>query len=177
LDVNNTLLTTQKCIANDTFKQAFPTTIVGENPFAKAFMEKGISTHEVFYGYMFAALMRDAYLAGSDSRKKRQLAFQYYAATVEAVNNSLRRLDTACSDENILAAAMLAYHPLLDEKNIQTIDVPCQSRGPLESLRLLHLYGSQDKRVTLHLEGVTRMVELRGGTLGLSMPGHASAVS
>lgn len=89
----------------------------------------------------------------------------------------MQTAETACSDANILAAAMLAYHPLLDEGTTQSVILPSPSQGPLERLRLLHLYGSQDKRVNLHLEGVTRMVMLRGGTKGLSIPGHASAVS
>jgi hypothetical protein len=79
----------------------------------------------------------------------------------------------ACKDINILAIAALA-------KNGQVKDVPLPlktpKQGPLRSLQFLNSFGLTDIDA-VHFDGLTKVIELKGGLETIEMPGLTTLIS
>lgn len=97
----------------------------------------------------------------------------YYARAVEAVNRNIQHLDTACSDENIIAVSSLAHHKISSVKETAPARERRPSQGPLNALRLLDMYGGPIRPAVTHTRGLLKMIELRGGVNAITCPGLA----
>lgn len=79
----------------------------------------------------------------------------------------------SCEDENILSVYSLTYHGDLRRDN----PAIAPSQGPLTTLQLLHVYGGRLETVQVHLQGLAKMLTLRGGLNKIKLPGLAQAIS
>ncbi|KAH8817202.1 hypothetical protein F5884DRAFT_245066 [Xylogone sp. PMI_703] len=80
----------------------------------------------------------------------------------------------ACKDVNILAVSALANKNLLK----RTIDLPTKlpNQGPLKSLQFINLAGMTEC-VPIHANGLSHLIELKGGLEKIETPGVAALVS
>jgi len=67
----------------------------------------------------------------------------------------------------------LSYHG--DLRRAAPVMAP--SQGPLTTLQLLHIYGGRLETVQVHLQGLAKMLSLRGGLSKIQLPGLAQAIS
>ena len=142
---------------------------------AHAQMDRIVSSEMIFYAYMFSQSMRDHHSSGKKSLKLRQ-ALEFYGRTVTAVNENLQNPATACSEDNILAVVNLTLHKILDEDEKYPVFGKRPSQGPLNSMQYLNIYGGLVDGASVHLEGLRRMVQTRGGLSTLTMPGFAASI-
>lgn len=134
---------------------------------ADFWMGRVASNPEAFRGFMFSQIMRDPLLENRSSSQSRRLALEWYARTVETVNENMKDPDKACSDDNLVAVWNLAHHKVFTEEPLTVGNTPRPSQGPLNSLQHLHLYGGPIEPAGLHRLGWLRMLEVRGGVKGL----------
>ncbi|KIW81531.1 hypothetical protein Z517_04557 [Fonsecaea pedrosoi CBS 271.37] len=154
----------------ETLSQALPASSSGENELAAIWVRTIMSDAGILYAYMFSQLMRNKHKHRLDRIAEHQL-LHAYSETVTYVNTALSNRGTACNDRTLLAVFTLAYHSMtLDSQPPQ--DPPRgPAQGPLNSLRLLNLYGGPLGAVSIHREGLLKMIELRGGIGKFTLPG------
>ena len=170
------LSTIHKCIANDTFQQAFPTTIVGDNPFAKAFMEKGCLLMRFSMDICSVPLCETHILLDRLPERRGNLRSNI-------MRQPSKRSTTICRDR-IQHVVTKIYSPLrcshtihyLMKRISKQLMFPVNHGDHQNPFDCSSLWKSRQKSYP-SLGRCDRMVELRGGTQGFTMPGHASAVS
>jgi hypothetical protein len=136
-------------------------------------LQKCFSHQGLFHASLFGQLCRTrtikALPAGRDSP---ELKF-CHAVTVREVNKKFQNTSTACDDDNILAVLILAFNgQALTERPSKS---PCQ--GPLKVLQALDIYGGALDTVPMHVEGLAKMVSLRGGIARIKLSGLAHLIS
>lgn len=156
-------------------QQVFPSDFGSPSLMAHALMDRVVSSEMVFHAYMFTQAMRDHHSSQQTAQKRRE-ALEFYGRTVSAINQNLQSPATACSEDNILAVCNLALHKILDEDEKYPTFAKRPSQGPLNSLQLLNMYGGLVEGAAVHLEGMLRMVQTRGGLSTVMMPGFASSI-
>lgn len=127
------------------------------------------------YAYMFGQLIRNKHNHRLPLKSQHQLLCAH-AETVTYVNQALSDHKIACSDSTILAVFALAYHSItIEEKPPKgsTAIFRAPEQGPLKSLRLLNLYGGPIETVSMHREGLLKLIQLRGGIEKITLPGLA----
>lgn len=106
-----------------------------------------------------------------DSLDHRQLIIAE-AESITRINSALQDPSKAISDATILSVLRLASNTSPPEPRPKVS--PFQS--PLRSLQWLDIYGSLSAN-TLHKNGLTRMIQLRGGLYKIRLPGLAAVIS
>lgn len=135
-------------------------------------MEKIIQSGAVFYSHAFGQMMREAASDPVSSAKIRHVALTFHQKAVKIIKDNMSQPSTACNDENILAVFALSQHQI-STNHAAAYKTPrnAPKQGPLRSLRLLDLYGGPIRAAKMHQEGLSRMVELRGGVQNLELAG------
>ena len=119
---------------------------------------------------MFCQLTRNHVFFASPAHSPEQM--QCYTETIRGVHHKFADTSMSCEDENILAVYALSYH---GELRLHP-PVTAPSQGPLTTLQLLHLYGGRLHTVNVHLQGLAKMLALRGGLSKIKLPGLAQAI-
>ncbi|RVX67363.1 hypothetical protein B0A52_09144 [Exophiala mesophila] len=126
----------------------------------------------LFHGSLFCQLTRNKAFLGYTAETSESV--QCYTETIRGVHRRfLENGPASSSDENILSVYSLAYHGVL--RSVSAVKGPNQ--GPLEGLAMLNVYGGQLEAVHVHLQGLAKMINLRGGIHKLQFPGLAQAIS
>ncbi|KIW34726.1 uncharacterized protein PV07_01484 [Cladophialophora immunda] len=154
----------------ETFSQALPANSSGKNELAATWVRKIMSDSGVLYAYTFSQLMRNKHRHCLDRKAERQLLHSY-SETITYVNTALSNYSTACNDSTLLAVFTLAYHSMTLDSRPQPNRPRSPAQGPLNSLRLLNLYGGPLEAASMHREGLLKMIELRGGIEKFTLPG------
>lgn len=162
----------QRC--REVFQQIFPVDQQEGAIMAKDHMDRIISVELIFQAYMFSQAIRNLQL-NSRSVRLRGLVSELHSQVVRTINSSMLDEKAACSDDTILAVCNLACHNFISSSVV--LDTRARpEQGPLESLRLLDLYGGPIESVEVHLDGMLKMVELRGGLKALGLPGLGPSI-
>jgi hypothetical protein len=151
-----------------------------QNQNAMALMRRIVSESLFANIFVFTQLVRELAIKAQSSPEQERARFRCLAEAIQIVNHRLRDHDTAIDDDTILAVLALSFHdPKLDEQKapLGSIQFQKPSQGPLKSLRMLQLYGGPIKHASMHLRGLVKMIELRGGLSSLHMPGLAQNVA
>lgn len=156
--------------------QIFPATPSGENELAIFWIHRIVSETGLFYTYLFSQLTRNTCTQILPSRAQRQIV-QCHSETVSYVNTQLADPATACNDDNIHAVLALANHYLPEDTSPARVGVQGPAQGPLNSLRLLNLYGGPIQPVSMHWQGLLHMIKLRGGIEKIKLSGLAGQIS
>ncbi|KIW70546.1 hypothetical protein, variant [Phialophora macrospora] len=158
----------------ETLDQVLPANAAGPNEAVALWIHKIMSDPGCLSAYLFAQLMRNKYNLHFHPKAQHQL-LRAHAETVTHVNRALSNPSTACNDVTILTVFTLAYHYLTMDAEVRPAYVTRRApqQGPLRSLRLLNLYGGPIEAVSMHREGLFKMIELRGGLDKIILPGLA----
>lgn len=131
----------------------------------------------LFHALCFAQFAR---LSTKDTELKtlNQRAYWYWYCHSEVVREVNRRFNNPserCSDESILAVLALAFH---GDATTDETDMPrSPSQGPMNSMQGLDLYAGRLDPVSMHVNGLARMLSLRGGIADIEFPGLAAMLS
>ncbi|RDW71665.1 hypothetical protein BP5796_07699 [Coleophoma crateriformis] len=108
------------------------------------------------------------------SKPVTQRLFQCRAEVVRLVNAAIRDPVEACNDINIFAVSALAFKGSPSKK----VDVPVKlpKQGPLRCLQFLNAYAVTDS-VPIHVVGLSKLIEIKGGLEKIEIPGLASLIS
>ena len=98
-----------------------------------------------------------------------------YSEVVREINRRFDKSSTRCSDENILAVVALAFHGEVTEADNELPRWP--SQGPLDTLQGLNVSGGRLDTVEVHLDGLLKMLSIRGGIDRIEFPGLAAMLS
>jgi hypothetical protein len=125
----------------------------------------------LFHASLFCQLTRNRIFFSAPAESREQV--QCYTETIRGVHQKFKDTSMRCEDENILAVYALSYHGGLR----QDIPVVGPAQGPLTTLQLLHIYGGRLETVQVHLQGLAKMLALRGGLSKIRLPALAQAIS
>lgn len=135
-------------------------------------MKATFNDRALFHGSLFCQLTRNKAFLGYTTETRESV--QCYTETIRGVHRRfLENGPASYSDENILCVYSLAYHGVL--RPVSASKAPNQ--GPLEGLAMLNVYGGQLEAVHVHLQGLAKMINLRGGLYKIQFPGLAQAIS
>ncbi|KIW72873.1 hypothetical protein PV04_01035 [Phialophora macrospora] len=128
-----------------------------------------------FHAQSFAQLARSS-ATEAGLKPINQKAYWYcYSEVVREVNRRFNDPAERCSDESIVAVQALAFH---GGATVDDADVPrSPSQGPMNSMQGLDLYAGRLNPVGMHLDGLARMLALRGGIGNIEAPGLAAMLS
>ncbi|EXJ53870.1 hypothetical protein A1O7_09206 [Cladophialophora yegresii CBS 114405] len=141
------------------------------NPHSEKWLQMTFHDRTLFHASMFCQLTRNRVFFSSPPESREQM--QCYTETIRGVHQKFADSSMSCEDENILAVYALSYHG--EPRSQRPAAAPTQ--GPLTTLQLLHLYGGRLHTVNVHLQGLARMLTLRGGLAQIKLPGLAQAIS
>ena len=131
-----------------------------------------------FFAHTFAQAMFETLYQPSNSDRTRRRAAVYYSKAIQAVKQNMSKAEDACADDNLLAVLALAQHQPVEAFDIS---VPTSEywpkQGPLDSLRLLNIYGGPVHDVPVHAEAFSRLIMLRGGLEEIRLPGLRAMIS
>lgn len=100
--------------------------------------------------------------------------FQSRAEIVQNLNIAIQDPVEACKDINIFAVVALAKNEAFRKEQQGPLKQPNQ--GPLKRLQLLHLLALSEID-PIHYEGLSRLIELKGGLDNIEIPGLAALIS
>lgn len=141
------------------------------SPHSHKWLEMTFRDRSLFHASLFCQLTRNQVFVTSPTDTPEQM--QCYTETIRGVQQKFEDTSMSCEDENILAVYALSYH---GELRLHP-PVASPSQGPLTTLQLLHIYGGRLRTVNLHLQGLAKMLTLRGGLSQIKLPGLAQAIS
>ncbi|ETI28584.1 hypothetical protein G647_01034 [Cladophialophora carrionii CBS 160.54] len=128
-----------------------------------------------FHAICFAQLARSL---ATETRLKpinRKAYWYCYAEVVREVNRRFNDPAERCSDETIFAVQALAFH---GDATTDEADTPrSPSQGPMNSMQGLDIYAGRLNPVSMHVNGLARMLALRGGIADIELPGLAAMLS
>jgi hypothetical protein len=112
-------------------------------------------------------------LGGTPSNRVADDMFRSRAEIVRNLNKALKDPVEACKDLNILAIIALAKNA-----TFQKAEVPPKTpkEGPLKSMQLLNSL-SLTAIDPIHYNGLTKLIEMKGGLEEIETPGLASVIS
>ncbi|KIX03592.1 uncharacterized protein Z518_07145 [Rhinocladiella mackenziei CBS 650.93] len=141
------------------------------SPLAETWLRTTFRDRGLFHASLFCQLTRNRIFFSSAPETREQM--QCYNETIRGVHERFKDAILSCEDENILSVYALSYHGELRR------DPPAvaPSQGPLTTLQLLHIYGGRLETVQVHLQGLAKMLSLRGGISKIALPGLAQAIS
>lgn len=141
------------------------------SPHSHKWLEMTFRDRSLFHASLFCQLTRNQVFVTSPTDTPEQM--QCYTETIRGVQQKFEDTSMSCEDENILAVYALSYH---GELRLQP-PAASPSQGPLTTMQLLHVYGGRLRTVNLHLQGLAKMLTLRGGLSQIKLPGLAQAIS
>ncbi|KIW80270.1 hypothetical protein Z517_06885 [Fonsecaea pedrosoi CBS 271.37] len=141
------------------------------SPHSEKWLKMTFRDRSLFHASLFCQLTRNRIFRLSPAQSPEQM--QCYTETIRGVHQKFADASVSCEDENILAVYALSYH---GEPRVHLAG-PVPSQGPLTTLQLLHLYGGRLHTVGVHLQGLAKMLDLRGGLSKIRLPGLAQAIS
>lgn len=131
----------------------------------------------LFHVFCFAQLARLATPDWERLNPVNRKAYWYcHTETVQEVNRRFNESSTTqLSDETILAIMGLAFsgNPTTGETDYSR----SPSQGPMNSMQGLDVYAGQLNSVTMHVNGLTRMLSMRGGIGDIEFPGLQAMLS
>lgn len=142
------------------------------SPLAETWLRLTFRDRGLFHASLYCQLTRNRiFFAATPAESREQV--QCYTETIRGVHQKFQDTSMSCEDANILSVYALSYHGDLRR------DPPAiaPSQGPLTTLQLLHIYGGRLETVQVHLQGLAKMLSLRGGLSTLKLPGLAQAIS
>ncbi|KAJ9609016.1 hypothetical protein H2200_006787 [Cladophialophora chaetospira] len=129
----------------------------------------------LFHALCFAQLARSSTKVTELKPIDRRAYWYCYSEVVREVNRRFSDPSESCSDENILAVLALAFH---GDATPDETDIPrSPSQGPMNSMQGLETYAGYLNPVSLHVNGLARMLSLRGGIADIEFPGLAAMLS
>ena len=133
-------------------------------------LEKCLSKRGLFHAFLFCQLARNRVTkAQCESPELLYCRLE----TVREVNEKFACPSSACDDDNILAVAALAFNGSV----VPSTPLPSPCQGPLKALLILDIYGGVLDTAPVHLEGLAKMVSIRGGLANFQLPGLAQQIS
>ncbi|EXJ76326.1 uncharacterized protein A1O5_00834 [Cladophialophora psammophila CBS 110553] len=141
------------------------------SPHSEKWLRMTFRDRSLFHASLFCQLTRNRIFLLSPAESREQV--QCYTETIRGVHQKFADSSMSCEDENILAVYALSYH---GEPRLHP-PAAAPSQGPLTTLQLLHLYGGRLHTVNVHLQGLAKMLTLRGGLSQIKLPGLAQAIS
>jgi len=139
---------------------------IAEMWFRKCFQDRGIF-HAAFYCHF--ARMRAITSREDECREQ----VYCYSEAIREIHRKFENPSTACVDDNILAVFALAYNG--DVRRDKPSHSP--TSGPLKALQVLDIYGGRLETVHVHLQGLAKMLSIRGGLSKIRLPGLAHLIS
>jgi hypothetical protein len=135
--------------------------------------QKAVSERRLFHAFMYGQFARNRAAKGLLAKQDSPELVSCHSEAVREVNKRFQNPSTACEDENILAVMILAYngHALTESPPKS----PCQ--GPLKALQVLNIYGGALDTVPVHIDGLAKMVSIRGGLQKLKLAGLGQRIS
>ena len=127
----------------------------------------------VFYAFMFAAAAHGEACEGRALTSNSNDALMCHTEAIHRLNQSLQDAAQAATDDNILALLCLAFIGL-----DVSFEMPAKrpDQAPLETLQCLRTYGALLPH-PVHLQGLSKLVEMRGGLDKISISGVAEVLS
>jgi len=141
------------------------------NPLAETWLRTTFRDRGLFHASLFCQLTRNRVFFSTPIETRETM--QCYTETIRGVHQKFQDTSISCEDENILSVYALSYHG--DLRRDPPVVAP--SQGPLTTLQLLHIYGGRLETVQVHLQGLAKMLILRGGLSKIKLPGLAQAIS
>lgn len=141
------------------------------SPLAEEWQRTTFHDRGLFHASLYCQLTRNRVFFSTAAETPEQM--QCYTETIRGVHQKFLDLSMRCEDANILSVYALSYHgePRRDLPEVSP------SQGPLTTLQLLHIYGGRLQTVHMHLQGLAKMLTLRGGLSKIKLPGLAKAIS
>ena len=134
-----------------------------------------MSDSTVFHALSFSQLARSS-VTEDDLKPINRKAYWYcYSEIVREVNRRFSDVSLRCSDETILAVLTLAFHGEISKYETDITKSPAQ--GPMNAMQGLDLYSSRLDPVNMHVDGLAKMLALRGDISNIEFPGLAAMLS
>jgi hypothetical protein len=140
------------------------------HPDAEKWLQMTFRDRTLFHASLFCQFTRNRAFFSTPGNTPEQV--QCYTETIRGVHQKFSDNSVSCEDENILAVYALSYHG-----ELRSAPAAAPSQGPLTTLQLLHIYGGRLHTVNVHLQGLAKMLRLRGGLAQIKLPGLAQAIS
>lgn len=142
------------------------------SPLAQEWLRMTFRDRSLFHASLFCQLTRNRIFVSDASASESPEQVQCYSETIRGVHQKFLDTAASCQDENILSVYALSYHG--EPRGDPPVEAP--SQGPLTTLQLLHIYGGRLRTVNVHLQGLAKMLTLRGGLSKIQLPGLAQAI-
>ncbi|CRG91231.1 hypothetical protein PISL3812_08279 [Talaromyces islandicus] len=129
----------------------------------------------VLHMFITGALINSQGIRGAipSSRIARDM-FQSRAKIVRGLNIAIQDPKEACKDINIFAVTALTKKEA--SQRMQELPSRTPNQGPLKRLQLLHLLALSEID-PIHYEGLSQLIELKGGLDKIEIPGLAALIS
>jgi hypothetical protein len=129
----------------------------------------------LFHASFFAQLARMSTVETEFKPIHRRAYWYCYSVVVQEINRRFNNPAQRCSDESIHAVQALAFH---GEKVTPDADTPrSPTQGPMNSMQGLDIYAGRLNPVNMHVNGLGRMVAMRGGVGDIKFPGLGAMLS
>ena len=130
----------------------------------------------VFHALCLSQLSRLKGVGAGMTAIDRKAYWFCYSEVVRGVNERFNDASTRCQDDTLFAIIVLAFGEVAnDDPDLYTPRSPAQ--GPMNAMQGLDLYSGRFKPVSVHVNGLLRMLSLRGGINELHFPGLAAMFS
>lgn len=100
--------------------------------------------------------------------------FRSRAELVRSLSLAIKDPVEACKDINIFTVVALAKGG--ESQRVKEVPLKMPTQGPLKSLQLLNLM-SLSETDPVHLDGLSKLIELKGGLEKIEIPGLAVLIS
>jgi hypothetical protein len=125
--------------------------------------------------FITGALISSQRIRGATASNRIALdMLQSRAKIVRDLNIAIQDPVEACKDINIFAVAALAKNETA--QRVEEIPLETPKQGPLKSLQLLNVL-ALSKVDPIHYEGLSNLIELKGGLEKIEIPGLAALIS
>jgi hypothetical protein len=101
--------------------------------------------------------------------------FRSRAELIRRLNLAIQDPVEACKDINIFSTVALAKNEK-PQRMAKEVLLKTPNQGPLKSLQLLDVLALSDIE-PMHFEGMSRLIELKGGLGNIEIPGLAALIS
>lgn len=136
-------------------------------------LSQALTSRALFHACIFSATLHRRACGGLPIKPAAPELLVSYIEAIHHLNKDLRDPKTACSDANIFAVMCLSTFGL-DGAAKRPARSPVQ--GPLKGLQCLDWYGKFET-VQPHVQGLARLIDLRGGLENIKLEGVAESIS
>ena len=134
-----------------------------------------LSDSTLFHSALFAQLARLT-VAETELTPLYQKAYWYcYSEVVRDINRRFLDPSEWYSDESIHAVQAMAFHGDTVAEDSETPRSPAQ--GPLNGMQALDIYVGRLNPVDMHVQGLGKMLSIRGGISDIKFPGLGGVLS